>query len=76
MREVGGGLLLAAGVKFHVGLLRLRLNFREQFAVRHGVAFLDKKLLQAALDLRADNDFIRRDDAGQNDSPGGVRVIA
>ena len=70
LREVGGGLLLAAGVKRRVRLPLFGLNLREQFAVRHRVALADKKPLQPPLDFRTDNDFIRRHDAGQGDFAG------
>ena len=77
LRDLGGGLFRAVGVKGQVRLPLGGLNEREQLPVGHRVAFADQKFLQPALNLRTDDDFIGGDHAGQNDfapAAGGGKI--
>jgi hypothetical protein len=69
LRKLGGGLLHPARVKGLVRLPFLRLNDRQQLAVGYHIALLDQELLQAPLDFRAHNDFVRGDHPGEDDIP-------
>ena len=67
LRHLGSGLQFGVRVERRLGLPLLRLNARQQLAALDRVALLDQELLQAALDLRADDDLVGRDDAGEHD---------
>jgi hypothetical protein len=77
LRDLGGGLFRAAGVEGQIGLPFGGLNPGEQLSVGHGVAFVDQKFLQPALNLRTGDDFIGGDHAGQDDfapAPDGDKI--
>ena len=58
-----------------VGACRLRSSSGASTAISwsalHGVALVDQQLLDAAGDLRADDDVVGRDDAGEDEEVGG-----
>jgi hypothetical protein len=65
--DLGGGLLGTITVKGQIGFALGRLNEREHLAVGYRIAFTNEKLLQPALNFRADNNFIGRDHSRQDD---------
>ncbi len=67
LRHLRSGLLFAFGVEIQVGPPLPGLDLTQQIVALNGVAFLYQKRLQAALNLRTNNNLIGGYDTGQDD---------